>query len=185
MVDKYHKALKKYFGFTKFRNKQLSIIRAVLKENRDVCAIMFTGAGKSLCYQFPAIYKEKITLVISPLISLMNDQVHKLTANGVLSICLNGETSDKNQIKDDILNNKYRLVYTTPEYIILQVWGPVSWGTGYHYRDPDDDDIEPFNYNVHVRTDDDNMTESKFVGNGRPFYGVNTDWELIEDDYDY
>jgi len=67
-----------------------------------------------------------------------------------------------------------------------QVWGPVSWGTGYHYRVPDDDDIEPFNYNVHVRTDDDNMTESKFVGNGRPLhYNMNTNWELIENDNYY
>ena len=73
-MGKYTKALKEYFGFDSFRDHQLKIIKAIIEYDRDVCVIMFTGAGKSLCYQYPAVYTNKISLVISPLISLMNDQ---------------------------------------------------------------------------------------------------------------
>jgi len=119
-MPSYKKKLKKYFGFSKFRKNQKKIINAVLKENRDVCAIMFTGAGKSLCYQFPAVYSKKTVLVISPLISLMNDQNIKLENSNIKSVCLNGTVNNKNKIKKKILNNKYRLVYATPEYIVNQ-----------------------------------------------------------------
>jgi ATP-dependent DNA helicase RecQ len=119
-MPSYKKRLKKYFGFSKFRKNQKKIINAVLKDNKDVCAIMFTGAGKSLCYQFPAVFSKKTVIVISPLISLMNDQNIKLENSNIKSVCLNSTVSDKNKIKNKILKNKYRLVYTTPEYIINQ-----------------------------------------------------------------
>jgi ATP-dependent DNA helicase RecQ len=119
-MSKYTKKLKKYFGFSKFRDKQKDIIDSIINDNRDVCAIMFTGAGKSLCYQFPAVYKKKVVIVISPLISLMNDQNIKLGQSNIKSTCLNGTVTDKKKIKKKIINNKFRLVYSTPEFIIKE-----------------------------------------------------------------
>jgi ATP-dependent DNA helicase RecQ len=119
-MPSYKKRLKKYFGFSKFRKNQKKIINAVLKDNKDVCTIMFTGAGKSLCYQFPAVFSKKTVIVISPLISLMKDQTIKLENSNIKSVCLNSTVSDKEKIKKKIIKNKYRLVYTTPEYIINQ-----------------------------------------------------------------
>jgi werner syndrome ATP-dependent helicase len=117
---KYLHALKQYFGFDAFRDKQVEIIDSVLKHKRDVCAIMFTGSGKSLCFQFPPVVVQGMTLVISPLISLMNDQQMKLTKANIPACTLNSSVSNKYDIKAGILENKYRLVYTTPEYIITQ-----------------------------------------------------------------
>lgn len=118
MTDQqYVTKLTKVFGYPSFRDGQLDIIKAVLS-GRDVCAIMFTSAGKSMCYQFPAIYAEKVVICVSPLISLMDDQVQKMNALGVPSICLNGITGNKNDIIKKIYDNKYRLVYVTPEFII-------------------------------------------------------------------
>src|SRR5271154_1097991 len=115
MTDNYTKVLKKYFGFDSFRGKQLDIIKAVLEDKRDVCVIMFTGAGKSLCYQFPAVYTNKIAIVISPLISLSNDQVMKMEKLNIPVCCLNSTVKFKNNVKEKILQNKFRLVYVTPE----------------------------------------------------------------------
>jgi Werner syndrome ATP-dependent helicase len=119
-MSKYTDVLKEYFGFSKFRENQLSIIKAVLKDKRDICVIMFTGAGKSMCYQFPAVYTGKTVLVISPLISLMNDQKIKMDDQDISSICLNSTIKDKIKVKEDIMNNVYRIVYTTPEYVTMQ-----------------------------------------------------------------
>ena len=74
--------LKKYFGYTSFRGGQEALIDAVLG-GRDAFGIMQTGGGKSLCYQIPALMFEGMTLVVSPLISLMQDQVMSLCASGV------------------------------------------------------------------------------------------------------
>ena len=100
-MPSYKKRLKKYFGFSIFRKNQKKIINAILKDNRDVCGIMFTGAGKSLCYQFPAVYAKKTVIVISPLISLMNDQNVKLENSNIKSVCLNSTVSNKNSLKKD------------------------------------------------------------------------------------
>lgn len=120
MDKKYKKALKDKFGFDDFRDKQLEIIKAIIEDKRDVCAIMFTGAGKSLCFQFPPVYCNKTAIIITPLISLMDDQKYKLDAAGIPTCCLNGTVTNKSEIKKDILLNKYRIVYTTPEYISTQ-----------------------------------------------------------------
>ena len=61
-MDKYNKTLKKWFKFESFREKQLEIIQAVIEDKRDACAIFFTGAGKSLCYQFPPVHLNKTCL---------------------------------------------------------------------------------------------------------------------------
>lgn len=114
-MNGYITTLKKYFKFDSFRDNQLKIIKSVLVKKKDVNATMFTGAGKSLCYQFPAIHKNKVSIVISPLIALMNDQCIKMSDIGVPAVCLNSTACGKKQIMNDILDNKYRLVYITPE----------------------------------------------------------------------
>ena len=115
----FKKVLKEKFGFDRFREHQEDIVKAVIKDKRDVCVIMFTGAGKSLCYQFPAVYMKKTALVISPLISLMNDQQEKLDALKIPAVCVNGTLNSYNKEKviENIKDNQYRIVYTTPEYI--------------------------------------------------------------------
>lgn len=120
MADIYEEALQKYFGYTNFRDKQFEIIDAVINSCRDVCAIMFTGAGKSLCYQFPAVFTGKVSIVVSPLISLMDDQVMKMQSLGISAVCLNSTVADKRVVKEAILQGQHRVVYMTPEYLITQ-----------------------------------------------------------------
>ncbi|HBL82426.1 MAG TPA: DNA helicase RecQ [Clostridiales bacterium] len=108
--------LKQYFGYKNFRNGQGEIIDNIL-EGRDIVGIMPTGAGKSLCYQIPAIMFDGITLVISPLISLMKDQVEALKENGVPAAYINSSLSFeeiKNVIKSAHRGN-CKLLYVAPE----------------------------------------------------------------------
>lgn len=115
----YHKLLKQKFGFAEFREKQLEIIKNIVENKRDVSATMFTGAGKSLCFQFPPLYTKKIALIISPLIALMNDQKEKMDKLGISATCLNGTVNNKGELQEDIINNSsdYTLIYITPEYL--------------------------------------------------------------------
>jgi len=91
---KLHHILKETFGYQSFRFDQHKIINSVL-DLKDVLAIMPTGGGKSLCYQIPALYLDGVTLVISPLISLMHDQVMNLKEYGVEAVFLNSSQSYK------------------------------------------------------------------------------------------
>ncbi|XP_065072165.1 bifunctional 3'-5' exonuclease/ATP-dependent helicase WRN-like [Rhopilema esculentum] len=109
--------LKHYFGFGRFRPAQWGVIRSVLVERRDHCVIMATGSGKSLCYQYPSLYTSGLTLVISPLISLMEDQVHALSMASVPACYLGSAQADSRSVLDGIYNQQYRLVYVTPEYV--------------------------------------------------------------------
>ena len=86
-MDK-HSVLKQYFGHSQFRGGQMEIVDAIL-DGTDVLCVMPTGAGKSICYQVPAMILDGVTLVISPLISLMKDQVGALTQSGICAAYLN------------------------------------------------------------------------------------------------
>jgi ATP-dependent DNA helicase RecQ len=114
-----HEALKSNFGYDSFRPLQEEIISASL-ENRDVVAILPTGAGKSICYQLPALVREGLTLVISPLIALMKDQVDALTSNGVKATFLNSSLSfeDLQMRTSGLDSGHYRLLYAAPERIL-------------------------------------------------------------------
>ena len=118
-MQKYLDVLKKYFGFDKFREHQLEIIQHVL-DGKDQCVIAYTGAGKSMTYQFPAVFTNKISVVVSPLISLMNDQCIKLNQLNIPACSLNSSVSNKIKLKEDIMKNKYRIIYVTPEFLITQ-----------------------------------------------------------------
>ena len=108
--------LKTVFGYDSFRLLQKQIISSILSK-KDTLAVMPTGGGKSLCYQIPALIFSGITLVVSPLISLMQDQVQGLLANGVSSVFLNSSQSF-NEFKksvSDIKNHTSKIVYVSPE----------------------------------------------------------------------
>ncbi len=116
MTD-YITKLKQVFGYEDFRPYQLDIIKSILS-GRDTLAIMFTSAGKSLCYQFPAVFTEKVVLCVSPLIALIDDQIFKMNSMGISCVALNSTVWKKNQLIEDILLNKYRIVYVTPDFIV-------------------------------------------------------------------
>ena len=113
-------ALKRYFGYTSFIPPQEPIIRDILL-GKDVFALMPTGGGKSLCYQLPALLLDGVTIVVSPLIALMKDQVDGLRENGINAVCINSTmSSDSIQIvKSDLLDNKAKILYVAPERIAL------------------------------------------------------------------
>lgn len=132
---RYHATLEKYFGYSQFRPGQLEVIRAVVEEGRDVAVFWATGAGKSLCYQIPALLlpssedsapSQSTTIVISPLISLMQDQVAKLNAlmttrsgeeETMLAAYLGSAQMDAS-VEDQAMRGEYRLVYMTPEKFV-------------------------------------------------------------------
>ncbi|MDY2948279.1 DNA helicase RecQ [Mannheimia varigena] len=113
--------LNNVFGYQKFRDGQEEVISAVL-ENRDCLVIMTTGGGKSLCYQVPALCLDGITLVISPLISLMKDQVDQLITNGIEAAYLNStQTLEEQQlVEQKALSGKLKLLYLSPEKVMTQ-----------------------------------------------------------------
>ncbi|XP_078659875.1 bifunctional 3'-5' exonuclease/ATP-dependent helicase WRN-like [Branchiostoma floridae x Branchiostoma belcheri] len=109
-------ALKKYFGHAHFRPMQWKIVRSILEERRDNCCIMATGYGKSLCYQFPSVYTGGTTVVISPLISLMEDQVLGLKVANIPACFLGSAQKDTADVMRNLMRGEYRVVYITPEY---------------------------------------------------------------------
>ena len=108
--------LKKYFGYDSFRKGQSEIIKNILQK-KNTLAIMPTGGGKSICFQIPALIFEGVTIVVSPLISLMKDQVDALNENGISSVFINSSlsTSQCENIYNALLFNKYKIIYIAPE----------------------------------------------------------------------
>lgn len=108
--------LKKYFGYDSFRKGQDELIKNIL-EGKDVLGVLPTGGGKSICYQLPALMIDGICLVISPLISLMKDQVDSLTENGIDAAFINSSQDIEAYTKTlrEIKNNKIKILYISPE----------------------------------------------------------------------
>ena len=108
--------LKRYWGHSSFRNLQEEIINAVISKN-DVFALLPTGAGKSLCYQIPALAKEGVCLVISPLISLMKDQIAQLEKKGIKALTIESKSSVDEIVTlfDNLKFGNYKLLYLSPE----------------------------------------------------------------------
>lgn len=120
-MDNKYEILKKYFGYDTFRNGQEPLIDALLSGN-DVFGIMPTGAGKSICYQIPALMLTGITLVISPLISLMKDQVAALNQAGVYAEYLNSSLTQGQYFKalGFAKSGKYKIIYVAPERLLKE-----------------------------------------------------------------
>ena len=118
-MDKKLEVLSRYFGYTQFRGAQEELIDAVLS-GRDVLGVMPTGGGKSLCYQIPALLLPGITLVISPLISLMQDQVLALKSVGVPAAYLNSSLSLEQQslVLRNLRQGRYKILYAAPERLL-------------------------------------------------------------------
>ena len=119
-TKRYHrlkKLLKNVFGYTEFKRRQYEIISNIIN-GYDVCAILPTGYGKSITFQLPALYLGKPAIVVSPLISLMDDQCINLKKLGITACTFNSTVKDKFELKEDIIEGKYQIVYITPETII-------------------------------------------------------------------
>ncbi len=113
--------LKTHFGFDRFLPLQEEIVRHVLT-GRDAMVLMPTGGGKSLCYQFPALIFDGITLVVSPLIALMKDQVDSLTANGIAAVVINSsvKSDEIGRIRESLRRGEVKLLYVAPERLALE-----------------------------------------------------------------
>lgn len=114
--------LKKFFGYTSFRLLQGEVIERTI-QGKDSLVLMPTGGGKSICYQLPAIYLPGITIVISPLIALMKDQVEGLIANGIPAAALNSmqPEEERQQIKQLCVQGKIKLLYVSPERLMSEM----------------------------------------------------------------
>jgi ATP-dependent DNA helicase RecQ len=113
------RSLRTTFGFEAFRPGQADIVTAIL-DGRDVLAVMPTGSGKSLCYQLPALLRDGLTIVVSPLIALMRNQVAQLRGYGVAAASLNStnDATESRAIVDQITRGELRLIYIAPERLV-------------------------------------------------------------------
>ncbi|MGA1583629.1 MAG: RecQ family ATP-dependent DNA helicase, partial [Saprospiraceae bacterium] len=118
--------LSSVFGYDSFRPLQESIIKRVY-EKKDALVLMPTGGGKSICYQIPALTMEGLGLVVSPLISLMKDQVEALRASGVRAAFLNSSIDEPEQrfVEDEVFNGNIDLLYVSPEKLVSQSFLPL------------------------------------------------------------
>ncbi len=119
MTETLHAALQKHFGYSEFRPLQEEIVNSLLA-GKNAFVLMPTGGGKSLCYQLPAAVSDGVTLVVSPLIALMKDQVDQLNAAGISATFLNSTLSgqEMDQRMGNALAGKYKLIYVAPERLV-------------------------------------------------------------------
>jgi ATP-dependent DNA helicase RecQ len=120
-LENIERTLKQYFGHSTFLPGQREIIQQVISR-RDAFILMPTGAGKSLIYQFSSLLMPGLTVVISPLIALMQDQVDRLQANGIAALFINSSLSSSERFnrERDVLNGKHKLLYVAPERLLTQ-----------------------------------------------------------------
>jgi ATP-dependent DNA helicase RecQ len=113
--------LKRYYGYDRFRPMQEAIIQSILS-GRDTVVLMPTGGGKSVCFQIPALMLPGLTVVVSPLIALMKDQVNALHMNGIQAAFYNSTQTSREQrnIEDDCLSGKLKLLYVSPEKLLTE-----------------------------------------------------------------
>ena len=125
-LESLEQALKHFFGYDRFRPGQRQIIEEAL-QNRDLLIIMPTGGGKSLCFQLPALLHSGLTVVVSPLISLMQDQVDSLQNNGIGATFLNSTLpyQEVRSREQDIVNGKIKLLYVAPERLLSEKFTPL------------------------------------------------------------
>ena len=113
-----NKILYEHFGYKKLKDKQEEIIKSILDGN-DTIGVLSTGYGKSICYQLPYLITKKNVIIISPLISLMEDQYNKLKKLNISVYCLNSNNKNKNEDKNSILEGNHGIIYMSPEYFYL------------------------------------------------------------------
>ena len=118
-LDQAESTLHKIFGFERFRAGQAEIVQALL-DGEDVLAVMPTGSGKSLCYQLPAILRDGLTVVVSPLIALMRDQVRQLQGFGINAASLNSanDEAENQRVYRELREGSLRLLYVAPERLV-------------------------------------------------------------------
>lgn len=125
MMQDVREFLERYFGYSEFQPLQEAVINDILN-NKDVFVLMPTGSGKSLCYQLPAVMKSGITIVISPLIALMKDQVDSLRANGISASFINSTLGAKEieETQTRLLEQKDKILYIAPERLASEDFLP-------------------------------------------------------------
>ena len=115
---KYNKVLKKYFGYDSLKPHQFEIIDTIIHDKRDTCAILATGFGKSMTFILPYLITKKSVIVISPLISLMENQKQKLEELNIPVCVFNNTNKNKVKEKREILGGENKIIYITPEYLL-------------------------------------------------------------------